>query len=117
VDNPNPAVTQACARSTQQNWQSGWLVFVNPRCDASVTVPAVGDLIGIVNAANPKLMLKSEAPKPDYLMFSPTGYPRASDAGSFALNYVTTGSMSSDRKICLNAVGNVATVDLAGVCP
>ena len=118
VDNPNLATAQACASSNQQNWQSGWLVFVNPSCNASLSVPASGDLIGIVNAANPNLELKSATNRPDYLMFSPTGYPRRTDAGSFTLKYGTSG-FSSDRRICLNAVGNVATVaiDASGVCP
>lgn len=117
VDDPNRSVMQRCAASNQQNWQSGWLVFVNPSCDASLSVPASGNLIGMVNAANPKLMLKSGSPKADYLMFSPTGYPRASDAGFFTLTYVTTEPVTSNRKICLNAVGNVAIVDIAGACP
>jgi type IV fimbrial biogenesis protein FimT len=107
--------------SVKQDWMSGWLIFGNPDCDSGLLVPAPGQLIGIVTPARPSFSLKHNSGAAgtgqDYLMFSALGYPRQGDVGSYDLQY-RKEVRDSNRKICLSAIGNVATVALkGGVCP
>jgi type IV fimbrial biogenesis protein FimT len=108
------------ANSVKEDWTVGWLIFGNPECNSGLTVPAPGELIGIVTSARPNFTLKHNSEGgtgQDYLMFSALGYPRQGDVGFFDLQYGNE-VRDSNRKICLSAIGNVATVALkGGVCP
>ena len=109
-----------CVQKVNQDWMSGWLIFGNPECDSGLTVPAQGQLIGIVTPARPNFTLKHNSDGgtgQDYLMFSALGYPRQGDVGSYDLQY-RKEVRDSNRKICLSSIGNVAIVALkGGVCP
>jgi type IV fimbrial biogenesis protein FimT len=122
--NTSAAVTstsgpRCVADSVKQDWTDGWLIFGNPDCDVDVKRPASGQLIGIVTPAraNFTLQYSGGGTGQDYLMFSALGYPRQGDVGSYDLKYGDE-VRDSNRKICLSAIGNVATVALnGGVCP
>ena len=108
-----------CANSVKKDWKDGWLIFGNPGCDPDVDEPASGQLVGIVTPVRPNFSLtySGTGRGQDYLMFSASGYPRRVDTGSYDLKYLNE-VRDSNRKICLSAIGNVATVALdVGVCP
>lgn len=105
--------------SVKQDWKDGWLIFGNPDCNPTELAPARGQLIGIVTPGSSNFSLKysGAGPGQDYMMFSASGYPRRGDTGSYDLKYLNE-VRDSNRKICLSAIGNVATVALdGGVCP
>ncbi|MFN9709582.1 MAG: GspH/FimT family protein [Burkholderiales bacterium] len=105
---------QSCSGTTGDNWQSGWIIFSNPNCDAGLTSLQnnEGLLIGIKNSLNSNILLNKSA-GPDYIMFSPFGYPRGMDAGFLDLKY----NGSAKNRICLNAAGNIVSVAAGGNCP
>ena len=113
-----------CANpSVKQDWNDGWLIFVNPDCTDNKYNPALDQVIGIVTKGRPNFSLKYSGlntTHPDYLMFSALGYHRQGDVGSYDLQYRQEVG-DSNRRICLSAIGNVATVALTRVkgegCP
>ncbi len=111
------AAVPQCAR-VAGNWNTGWMIFLNEACDAINGTPAIGQIVGVVNATRQEFSLVSNNTAPlDYIVFSPTGYPRRTDIGGYDLLYRTDTTRSSNRRICVNALGEVVTVAYSGACP
>ncbi len=113
--NDTEAATPQCA-GAKGDWQSGWMIFLNRGCDAIVTAPALDQIVDVVSATKPEFSLASDkTTTTDYIVFSPTGYSRASNAGGYGLRY-RDETRASNRRICLNALGQVFTIDFTGSC-
>lgn len=116
------ANTPVCAPN-KGNWNSGWLIFLNRGCDTTVLAPALDQVIEVTNTSRPEYsLLSNEVSTPattdreDYIVFSPTGTIREPFAKGYDLQY-RTESRASNRRICLNALGQVVTIDFQGTCP
>ena len=120
LDAINQNSQPSCADdSVKQDWTDGWLIFGNPDCDPNLPGPGPGLFIGIVTPARSNFTLKYIGPGADhrdYLMFSALGYPSPADVGFYDLQY-RQEVRDSNRRICLSAIGNVATVAMGGSCP
>jgi type IV fimbrial biogenesis protein FimT len=97
------------------DWRVGWIAFANPSCDAA-TAPPQGDSVFLTaGPLDPAFSLVTTATNGSALMFSASGNARAGDAGRFDLKYGTQ-AQSSDRGICLSALGHVRLVAAGGTC-
>ena len=98
------------------NWQAGWVAFANPGCNAALDVPASGDDVFVrAGPFDASYTLSSNGTNATKLMFSPSGNARAGDAGRFDLQYLSE-TRSSNRGICLSALGRTRLIDLGGTC-
>jgi type IV fimbrial biogenesis protein FimT len=97
------------------DWRIGWIAFVNASCDAAATAPQGDNIFLRSGALDPLFSLVSTATNGNALMFSASGNAQAGDAGRFDLKYGTQ-AQSSDRGICLNALGHVRLVAAGGTC-
>lgn len=97
------------------DWRVGWIAFVNARCDASATEPRSDSIFLRAGPLDPMFSLVTTAANGKALMFSASGNARAGDAGRFDLRYGSQ-AQSSDRGICLNAMGHVRLVEAGATC-
>ncbi len=97
------------------DWRVGWISFVNASCDAAATSPQSDSIFLRSGPLDPAFSLVSTATNSSALMFSASGNARAGDAGRFDLRYGSQ-AQSSDRGICLNALGHVRLVAAGGAC-
>ena len=113
AESNNSPNNQACVGSNGENWQSGWIIFANPYCDASMTTPPAieNSLIGMSNSINSSISLTKNGS--DYIMFSPFGYPRAIDSGFFTSKH----NGIEKNRICLSPAGNFVSVAAGVNCP
>lgn len=97
------------------DWRTGWIAFANPACDAALDAPAADDIFVTAGPFDASFSLTSNATNTDRAMFSPSGNARAGDAGRFDLQYLSE-TRSSNRGICLNALGRTRLVEMGGTC-
>jgi type IV fimbrial biogenesis protein FimT len=99
-------------------WQTGWLVFRNPTCNPANLTPATTELVSVVDSLDAAYSLTFTGTSADgVIFFSATGNPRTADAGGFDLQYLTTGTTrTSNRRICLSALGRTATITYGDPC-
>jgi type IV fimbrial biogenesis protein FimT len=107
--------TPQCDTGAGVNWQSGWLAFANPTCDATIDIPAADDIFVRAGPFDAAFTFTSNATNSDKLMFSAAGIARAGDAGRFNLQYLSE-TRSSNRGICVSALGRTRMVELNGTC-
>jgi type IV fimbrial biogenesis protein FimT len=104
----------SCAAATETAWGSGWIVFRNPACDASVTSPpAADDLLLVTSALNADYTVTGPG---GLIFFSATGRPRSTDVGAFSVRYQTS-TRSSNRTICVSPLGRTLTSTYGATCP
>lgn len=102
----------SCAGAAQTAWDSGWIVFRNPGCDAAVVTPASGDLLLTAPALTSDYTLTGPG---GLIFFSATGQPRTTDVGAFSVRYQTS-TRSSNRTICVSALGRTLTQTYGTTC-
>jgi len=121
IDNDQPV----CATSGQ-DWQIGWIVFLNPACDSSLTEPkkisdgsySDEDLILIRRPVGGEYYLKAQDSRRT-LFFNSRGNSRLSDADNFRFLYRTISDPLSIKygfNICLDAVGRTRTIPAGTAC-
>lgn len=104
--------TLSCSSGNQ--WNTGWIGFLNPTCDATLSTPVTSNIFLVAGPFNSDYgLLKAGTVNTDRIMFSSNGAPRAGDAGSFNLQFKTE-TRASNRSICLSAAGQTQLVDLNG---
>jgi type IV fimbrial biogenesis protein FimT len=97
------------------SWEGGWIIFRNPGCDPTVTTPAADELLLANTPANPDYSLTAPT-NAGLIFFSPTGNPRPTDAGAYLVRYQAT-TRTSNRSICLSALGRTLTTTYGATCP
>lgn len=103
----------SCSGATQTAWGTGWIVFRNEACDASVTAPAAADVLLVTRELDPDYSVTGGK---GLLFFSASGQPRPADAGSFSVQYQSS-TRSSNRTICMSPLGRTVTVNYGAACP
>ncbi|WP_367847156.1 GspH/FimT family pseudopilin [Rhodoferax sp. WC2427] len=110
-----------------QDWQVGWIVFLNPECNASIDRPRETNAAGnLVNAPENMLLVRRQG-KTDYslmsqsstqkILFNPRGNATLSAAGRFDLTYTdNTLSNAYASSICLDKMGRTRPVPAAATC-
>jgi type IV fimbrial biogenesis protein FimT len=98
---------------TSTNWGKGWIVFLNPTCDATITAPVAGNIVAVQDSYSDRFSLENHSTNSTLtsIMFNARGSPRT--AGSSGFNLVDSKVSASDdinRTICMDALGRVRTV-------
>lgn len=109
-----------------QDWQVGWIVFLNPDCDSNFDFPQEQPAANTVKPEN--MLLVRRVGNPDYtlmsqsdtrkFLFNPRGNATLGAAGRFDLNYTkdTTLSNAYGSSICLDKMGRTRPVPAAVTC-
>ena len=108
--------------SVNTNWQTGWIVFMNPECDATLNEPTEG------GAKKPEnMILARPAGSTNYtlvsgntsagngatkIMFNARGQTNVATGSWFQLNYVPTPSLSTTYgfNVCVDLLGRSRSV-------
>lgn len=118
TDVNNPPV---CA-TTGNNWQQGWIVFLNPECNAALTQPMEGGvskpenmliarLSGSTNYTLTAMRGTTNAGTIN-MMFNPRGQTTVPATDWFQLNYLPNSQMSSTYgfNVCVDPLGRSRSV-------
>lgn len=98
-----------CSNAADDDFQNGWLVFVNKACNDTLTSPPTGSITVLRRGeANSGYSVKPAASSPSMVMFDPRGFANLSTAGSFAINPPATADAKYKRVICLDAAGRAS---------
>ncbi len=92
---------------TADDWHMGWLVYLNPTCDRTVTTadPAnVGDIIMIRQPGNVRYGLAT-ATNTRSITFGPQGNIGLASATTFSLQDSQNSSNPMNRSICVDVMG------------
>lgn len=88
-----------------EDWQKGWIVFLNPSCDSSVKKPDAKDVI-LARVASDSIILLNTQDSVKSMQFSARGIPSAK--GRFDLVYGEVNNPMTDRfgtNICVDMMG------------
>lgn len=110
-----------------QDWQVGWIVFLNPECNTTIDRPRETNAAGTLVNAPENMLLVRRAGNPDYnlmsqsttqkILFNPRGNATLGAAGRFDLTYTNnTLSNAYGSSICLDQMGRTRPVPAAAVC-
>lgn len=113
VDDANPTCD-----ATGDNWQVGWLVFLNPACDAGLTSPTVAEnMVLIRRPVSADYILKADTTNRRMLVFNSRGTPGLNVANRFDLIYKEASDPMTTKhafNICMNSMGRTRAV--SGLC-
>ncbi|BDT68692.1 hypothetical protein os1_28780 [Comamonadaceae bacterium OS-1] len=110
-----------------QDWQVGWIVFLNPECNTTIDRPQETNAAGTLVNAPENMLLVRRAGNPDYslmsqsttqkIFFNPRGNATLGAAGRFDLTYTNnTLSNAYGSSICLDKMGRTRPVPAAVNC-
>lgn len=110
-----------------QDWQVGWIVFLNPECNTTINRPQETNASGTLVNKPENMLLVRRTGNADYtlmsqsttrkIQFNPRGNSNLGAAGRFDLVY-TDNQLSNAYgfSICLDALGRTRSVPAAVVC-
>ena len=118
VDNATPS-----CKITTEDWQVGWLVFLNAACDnayGTSTKPiSAADLILVRRTGNPNYTLMTPSSSAVRRVdFDSRGRPSLSGANTFSLNYPPNSQLdlAYSISICLDALGRTRSIPGTSSC-
>lgn len=119
VDNTTPS-----CKTTTEDWQVGWIVFLNATCDIAygtgTKTIAAADLILVRRTGNTNytVMTPSGSSAVRRMDFDARGRPRPGSAGHFDLNYVQDNQLdlAYSISICLDALGRTRSIPGTSSC-
>lgn len=105
------SATGSCAVPTSGGFQSGWIVFVNPACDASQADPTAAGarLVVTRNGGGSSVSIVASDNALYQVMFDPRGISTATSSGRYQVAASGDTGNSLTRTICVDAAGR-ATV-------
>ncbi|MDB5966561.1 MAG: hypothetical protein JWQ72_3061 [Polaromonas sp.] len=98
------------------DWHMGWIVYLNPTCDRTVTTadPAdAGNIILVRQPGDPRYTLVS-ANAVRSVTFGPQGASGLGAIGSFSLQDSLNANNKMNRSICLDSLGRIRIVPDGG---
>lgn len=114
TDDTNPS-----CKTNGQDWQQGWIAFINPACNSSQNSPAsVADLLLVHRSAGAAYGLKANAVS-YRLLFTPRGSPGLGAANRFDLSHggaASTMTRNHGFNICLDGMGRTRNVAADATC-
>lgn len=121
VDNAQPV-----CKTSDQDWQVGWILFLNPDCDSALAKPektdgtySDEDLILIRRPVEGEYYLQAQTSGRRKLFFNSRGSPGLSGANEFDLVYRASNDPLTNKygfNICLDSVGRTRTVPSDMAC-
>jgi type IV fimbrial biogenesis protein FimT len=122
-----PTATNPTCATTGNNWNVGWVVYVEPTCSGAGALNAAAEATAAVAAE--RLVYTKEAVNTRYnlipsstirfVLFSPRGVPNLSGAASFNIadSYASTADQNKyGRTLCFDKAGRVRSVAYRGSC-
>ncbi len=115
-------------RTTGQDWQLGWIVFLNPDCNTTINRPRETNTAGtLVNAPENMLLVRRTGDanynlmSPDNtrkILFNPRGNTSLGSAGQFNLTYPSDNSLSNTygSSVCLDKMGRTRAIPASADC-
>lgn len=112
--NASPACT-----TSGDDWQVGWIAFLNPTCDSGLNKPTEDiNMLLARPAGNPSYSLQAQNSRKK-LTFNARGSPGLSGADRFDLIYDTVGNPMTSKygfNICLDGLGRTRTIPHDKTC-
>ncbi len=109
--------TPSCATSGD-DWQKGWIVFLNPSCDPAEGSPTAANVLVARVSTDQNIQLKNS--DASYIMFNARGNSSLSAIQIFKMAY---GSGAQDpmtlrfgQNICLDSMGRTRTIPRGKTC-
>jgi type IV fimbrial biogenesis protein FimT len=97
----------ACSNNgTSDDFQKGWVVFINPACDSTQTDPTLANavLVSQRQSATTGYTIKPSAAGLSMVMFDPRGFANLTATGYFTITSPSSDS-SLQRIVCIQASG------------
>ncbi|WP_370681517.1 GspH/FimT family pseudopilin [Comamonas sp. GB3 AK4-5] len=109
----------ACGSKGDADWQPGWMLFLNPSCDANKNTPdALQDIIELRMGWSEEYYLQSQSGVKK-INFNARGGNAIANASEFDIYYRSAGNALNDKyglNICLDALGRVRTIPSSRSC-
>jgi type IV fimbrial biogenesis protein FimT len=125
ISNTTDNAAPVCMRSGT-DWQTGWLIFLNPDCDNTLNRPETSggvysaeDLILVRRPTTDDYFLSAQTPNRRKLMFNWRGSPGLSGANEFDLVYRAVNdpmTLKYGFNICLDSMGRTRNVSTNANC-
>lgn len=117
------STTPSC-KNTTEDWQVGWIVFLNPTCDnaygTGTKTLSAADLILVRRTGNTSynMMTPSGSTAVRRIDFDARGRTSLSNAGTFSLNYLPSPQLdlAYSINICLDALGRTRSIPGTSKC-
>lgn len=108
-------------KTTDGDWQVGWIVFINPSCTETQAQPSsISDIIQTRDSAGKEYFLQSQSSsKTRKIFFTPNPSISLNNADEFDIIYQSTGNTLSKKyglNICLDALGRTRTIPSDSSC-
>jgi type IV fimbrial biogenesis protein FimT len=114
-DNASPS----CA-TTGQDWQVGWILFLNPSCSSSLNSPAIAeDMILVRRPTSADYALNAQTSGRRKLFFNARGNSSLSGANEFDLQYLSPNNALSLKyafNICIDSLGRTRNISGTSSC-
>jgi type IV fimbrial biogenesis protein FimT len=113
------STTATCsALAATNNFQSGWVIFENPSCDATLLNPTVnGNVVNIARRGEAEgYAITPSAAALSLVMFDPRGFANLTAAGNFQVAPPSGEAASYKRTICIDAAGRAVVRQYTTTC-
>lgn len=101
------------------DWQQGWIAFLNTSCDSSLNAPAdISDLIFARTGSGSEISLNTQS-SVRRMMFNSRGAQGLANAGRFDLVYISPDNIYTRKygtNICLDVLGRSRTIPPGTAC-
>lgn len=109
--------TPSCS-SSETDWQKGWIVFLNPSCDATNTTPDIADIVVARPGGDGQIHVKNE--DASYLQFNARGNPGLAGTRTYEVSYGASNSTEMSQRfglsICMDAMGRTRSIPRGKTC-
>lgn len=109
-----------CSAKNDGDWQQGWIVFLNPDCDASRNVPQNSqDVFDVRQSLESSYYLKAAAAGSTKIQFDANGRPGLKSSNQFDIYYQAWNSAATERygmNICMDMLGRARSIPFDKTC-
>lgn len=113
------AKAPSCDTKNKNDWQAGWIVFLNPSCDSTKNAPEdFEDILEIRGGVGDEYFLKNQS-SVTKLSFNSRGMNGLSGAAQFDTQYKEISDKNNEKyvvSICLDALGRTRTIPFGKEC-
>jgi len=100
------------------DWHMGWIVYLNPTCDRTVTTADPADAGNIVSVRQPGDIRYTlvTADNVKAITFGPLGNIPLASAGRFSMQDSQDAGNAMNRSICVDTMGRARIITDGGAC-
>lgn len=100
------AGTGTCSNSSTDDFQKGWLVFVNKACTDTLATPPAGSITVLRRGeANSAYSIKLGTGGKSMVMFDPRGYSNLPASAEYKVDPPSSADAKYKRVVCVDAAG------------